>query len=187
MQKIISIYGLPASGKTTQAQKLNQEFGWMQFGMGDRLREEINSGSALGEEIEKSVKAGVLIPDELMIQIIQNLGPQIKEKGIIFDGFPRMYSQTVMAEKILGEIDMEFDKFFLLKVSPQEALRRIEARSALSARSDDKDADAIKNRMDVFERESKILIDYYQNINKLVEIDGELSVDEVYEEIKKHL
>ena len=187
MKKVISIYGLPASGKTTQAEKLNQEFGWIQFGMGDRLREEIASGSELGKEINKSVSAGVLIPDELMIQIIKNIGPQIKEKGIIFDGFPRMYSQTIMAEEILKEIDMEFDKFFLLKVSPEEALRRIEARSVISGRADDKDADAIRNRMGVFERESKILIDYYQKIGKLVEIDGELSIDEVYEEIKKYL
>ena len=187
MKKVISIYGLPASGKTTQAEKLNQEFGWIQFGMGDRLREEIASGSELGKEIEKSVSAGVLIPDELMIQIIKNLGPQIKEHGIIFDGFPRMYSQTLMSEEILKEIDMEFDKFFLLEVSAEEALRRIEARSATSGRADDKDADAIKNRMGVFERESKILIDYYQKIGKLVIINGELSIDEVYEEIKKHL
>jgi len=187
MKKVISIYGMPAAGKGTQTEKLNKEFGWIKFGMGDVLRAEIASGSELGQEINKSVSAGVLIPDELMIKIIKNLGPQIKEHGIIFDGFPRMYSQTIMAERILEEIGMEFDKFFLLKVSPEEALRRIEVRSALGGRADDKDVDAIKNRIDVFKKESKILIDYYRKIGKLVEIDGELSIDEVYEEIKKHL
>lgn len=187
MKKVISIYGIAAAGKSTQAKKLEEEFGWMHFGMGDRLREEIASGSDLGKEIEKSVSAGVLIPDELMIQIIKNLGPQIKEKGIIFDGFPRMYSQTLMTEKLLSEIGMEFDTFFLLEVSPQEALRRIKARSTSGVRADDKDEKAIQNRIAVFERESKVLIDYYQKIGKLVKINGELSIDEVYAEIKKHL
>lgn len=187
MKKVISIYGLPAAGKSTQAKKLAEEFGWMHFGMGDRLRAEIASGSDLGQEIEKYVSAGTLIPDELMIQIIKNLGPQIKEKGIIFDGFPRIYSQVLMTEKMLKEINMEFNVFFLLEVSPQEALRRIKARSAFESRTDDKDEDVIKNRMTVFEKESKVLIDYYQKIGKLVKINGELSIDEVYKEIKKHL
>jgi len=187
MGKIICLYGLPACGKTTQAEKIRAEFSYVQFGMGDRLRDEIASGSNLGQEIKIFVDSGKLIPDELMEQIIKNVGEKIKDNGIIFDGFPRMMSQILMLEKISQELDREINKCFYLKVKPETAIARIEARAATSGRGDDKDIEAIKNRLDTFNRESKVILDYYGQHNKLVEIDGELSIEEVYQEIKKHL
>ncbi len=187
MGKIICIYGLPACGKTTQADLMRKEFGFIQFGMGDRLRDEIASGSELGQKIKKFVDQGILITDDLMEEVIKNVGEQIKENGIIFDGFPRMISQAKMLEKIAGELGEEINKFFYLKISPETALARIAARAELTGRADDKDEDAVKNRLGVFERESKILLDYYGKNGKLVEIDGELSIEDVYQEIKKSL
>jgi len=187
MGKIISIYGLPASGKTTQADKLVKEFGLIQFGMGDRLRAEIESGSELGQRIKSYVDQGTLIPDDMMSEVIKHVGQDIEEKGIIFDGFPRIISQARMLDVIAGELALQVNAFFYLKISPEEALRRIEARSQTGNRADDKDAVAIKNRMGVFNQESTALMDYYREQNKLVEIDGEMSIEEVYTEIKKHL
>jgi adenylate kinase len=187
MGKIICLYGLPACGKTTQAEKIQQEFKLIQFGMGDRLREEIASGSDLGQKIKNYVDAGTLISDDLMKQIIENVSDQMKEKGIIFDGFPRMISQAKMLEKICSKINKDIDYFFYLKVTPNEAIRRIKARASLTDRSDDLDPQAIKNRLGVFEKESKILLKYYQNKGKLVEIDGEKSIEEVYSKIRKYL
>lgn len=187
MGKIICLYGLAACGKTTQAELIKNEFGFIQFGMGDRLREEIASGSNLGQKIKTFVDAGTLITDDLMGEVIKNIGSEIKENGIIFDGFPRMISQAKMLEEIGAELGEEIHKFFYLKISPKEALRRIAARAELTGRTDDKDKDAIKNRFGVFERESKILLDYYGQNEKLVEINGELRIEEVYNEIKKNL
>jgi adenylate kinase len=187
MGKIICIYGLAASGKTTQAEKINREFGLFQFGMGDRLRDEIASGSALGQEINKYVSVGTLIPDDLMGEIIKNVSEKIRTTGLIFDGFPRMFSQVQMLEKIGGELGQEVDNFFYLKIKPETALARIAARAELSDRVDDKDADAIRNRFNIFEAESVLMLDYYRQKGKLVEIDGEKSIDEVYAEIKKYL
>jgi len=188
MGKIICLYGLPACGKTTQAELIKNEFGFIQFGMGDRLREEIASGSELGQKIKTFVDEGILITDELMGEVIKNVGAEIKENGIVFDGFPRIMSQAKMLEKIGEELDEDVYKFFYLKISPEEALRRIRARAELSGgRSDDKDEDAVKNRFGVFERESKILLDYYGQSGKLVEINGELSIEEVFNEIKNSL
>ncbi|MDA3803126.1 MAG: nucleoside monophosphate kinase [Patescibacteria group bacterium] len=187
MGKIICLYGLPACGKTTQAEKINEEFELIQFGMGDRLRDEIASGSTLGQKIKNYVDAGTLISDDLMKQVIENVSDKMNEKGIIFDGFPRMISQAKMLEEICSKINKDIDYFFYLKVSPDEAVRRIKARASLTGRSDDMDPQAIKNRMGVFENESKILLDYYQNKGKLVEIDGEKSIEDVYSEIRKYL
>ncbi|MEI7620624.1 MAG: nucleoside monophosphate kinase [Candidatus Falkowbacteria bacterium] len=187
MGKIICLYGLPACGKTTQAELMTKEFGWMQFGMGDRLRAEIESGSELGQKIKSYVDQGILITDDLMSEVIKHVGKDIKEKGIIFDGFPRMISQAIMLDAIADELNLNVDAFVYLKISPEEALRRIEARSQTGNRADDKDASAIKNRMGVFNQESTILMEHYKAQGKLIEIDGELSIEEVYTEIKKHL
>lgn len=187
MKKIISIYGLPACGKTTQAEKIAQEFGLIQFGMGDRLRSEIESGSELGQKIKNYVDQGTLITDELMAEVIKHVGSGLKEKGIIFDGFPRMISQAKMLDEITSELDLQVDAFFYLKISPEEALKRIAQRSQTGNRADDKDASAVKNRMGIFNQESTILMDYYRQQNKLVEINGEMSIEEVYTEIKKEL
>ncbi len=187
MGKIICLYGLPACGKTTQAIKINTDFNLIQFGMGDRLREEITSGSELGQKIKSYVDSGTLISDDLMKQVIENVGESIKENGIIFDGFPRMISQAKMLEEICQNINKEIDYFFYLKVSPEEALRRLTERAKITGRSDDLNPEAVKSRVAVFEKESKILLKFYQDNEKLIEIDGEMSIDDVYNEIKKYL
>lgn len=187
MHKIISIYGLPACGKTTQAEKLNKEFGLYHFGMGNKIRAEINAGTELGKKIETMHNGGILIPDELMIQIIKNCGQQAEETGMVFDGFPRMISQAEMLEKILAEKKLTIDKFFCLKISREEAIKRLNARAAITGRADDTDLDAINNRFGVFQEQSAGLMDYYRQQGKLIEIDGEKSIEEVYGEICANL
>jgi adenylate kinase len=187
MNKIISIYGLPACGKTTQAEKLVKKFGLYYFGMGEKIRAEIQAGTELGKKMESMHNSGVLIPDELMFQIIKNCGEQAKKSGIVFDGFPRIVEQAEMLDNILAGANFKSDKFFYLKISREEAIRRLNARAALTGRVDDKDIDAVNNRFDVFEEQSSGLINYYRERKKLVEIDGEKSIEEVYEEICKNL
>lgn len=187
MGKIICLYGLAACGKTTQADRIHAEFNLYQFGMGDKLREEIASGSTLGQEIKTYVDAGILISDELMGKVISAVGNKIKESGIVFDGFPRIISQAQMLDEISADLGQEVDKFFYLKIKPETALARIAARAELTGRADDKDADAVRNRLGVFEKESSSLIDFYSQKGILVEIDGEMSIDEVYAEIRRHL
>jgi len=187
MPKIISIYGLPACGKTTQAEKLKQEFGLYHFGMGNKIRAEIRSGSGLGQKIQVMHDSGTLLPDELMIQIIKNCGDQAAETGMIFDGFPRMISQAEMLEKILAEKNLTIDKFFYLKISRAEAIKRLNARAAITGRADDTDIDAVNNRFGVFQEQSTGLINYYRERGKLVEIDGEKSIEEVYKDISTQI
>lgn len=187
MKKIICLYGLPACGKTTQAEKLVKEFGYQYFGMGERLRAEVNSKSELGQKIKSDVEGGKLISDDYMIQVIKNVGQEILAKGIVFDGFPRMISQAQMLKDIIEELNMKISAFVYLKVTPEEALRRIKARAEISKRSDDKDAEAIKNRLDIFHKESTTLLDYYRSQNCLIEIDGEMSIEEVYSTLRKSL
>lgn len=187
MHKIISLYGLPACGKTTQAEKLAEKFGLYQFGMGDKIRAEIQAGTELGKKIKAMNDAGVLIPDESMIEIIKNCGAQAKETGMVFDGFPRIISQADMLDKILAKDGLKIDKFFYMKISQEEAISRINKRALITGRSDDKDLDIVNNRIGVFKEQSTALIGYYEKQGKLIEIDGEKNIEEVFLEICSHL
>ncbi|MFZ4631630.1 MAG: adenylate kinase family protein [Patescibacteria group bacterium] len=187
MKKIISLYGLAAAGKTTQADLLCEKYGFRQFGMGETLRAEIESGSELGQEIKKSVDAGVLIPDDLMKQVLKKIDAGIKETGLVFDGFPRMIPQAKMLDQIMSETAVEFDLFILLNISYEEAQKRISDRAEVGGRADDKDPKVVNSRLDVFRKESSELIAYYKEKGKFVEIDGTLSIPEVFAEIEKHL
>jgi len=122
-----------------------------------------------------------------MAEVIKNVDEEAKTKGIIFDGFPRMMSQATMLDKVAAEMGMELSKFIYLKVGVDEVIKRISLRSETGGRADDKDPVAVKNRLDVFSKESVPLLEYYKNNGKLVEIDGEMTIEEVYAEIKKHL
>ncbi len=189
MKKIICLYGQPGCGKTTQADLLAAEFGFSKFGMGERLRAEIASGSELGQKIKPSVDAGVLIPDELMAEIIKEAGQDANEAGLIFDGFPRITTQAAMLDEVLGGLKLKVDAFIYLHLSAEDALSRIKSRAALSGggREDDTDETAIKNRFGVFEKQSAPLLDLYRDRGLLKEIDGSLPIPEVYSLVKKNL
>jgi adenylate kinase len=187
MKKIISLYGLPACGKTTQAEKLCAKYGFYLFGMGEKIRAEINAGTELGKKIEIMHDSGVLIPDDSMIQIIRNCGGQAAKTGMVFDGFPRMVSQAEMLDQVLAEAGLMIDKFFYLQISRAEAVNRINKRAALTGRVDDKNLDAVNNRLGVFTEQSSALIYYYLKQNKLVEINGEKNIEEVFTEICANL
>lgn len=187
MKKIISIYGLAAAGKTTQADLMCKKYGFRQFGMGETLRAEIESGSELGQEIKKSVDRGVLIPDELMKEVLKKIDSGIKETGIVFDGFPRMITQAKMLDEIMDGNDLELDLLILLNISYNEAQKRISDRAEVGGRADDKDPKVVNSRLEVFRKESSELIAYYKEKGKFLEIDGALSIQEVFEEIEKNL
>ena len=187
MKKVISIYGLAAAGKTTQADLLAKKYGFYQFGMGERLRAEINSGSEVGKKIANTVSSGLLVSDELIIGVLQNIQKPAQETGIIFDGFPRMVPQAELLDRIMAEVGLEVDLFILLDITSEEAEKRIAARAAATGRSDDQDKSVVSNRLEVFRQESEPLIARYEAAGKLIRIDGSQTIEEVFTEIEKHL
>lgn len=187
MGKIIAIYGLPASGKTTQAGLINKKYGLFQFGMGDRLREEIDSESELGIRAKQTVENGLLVPDEIIKGVLKNVQTKAQETGIVFDGFPRMLAQAKLLDDMLAEVNLEISLFILLKIDAQEAQARIRDRAKNGKRLDDISQEVISNRMEVFRRESIPLISYYKDKGKFVEIDGTLNILEIFTEIEKNL
>jgi len=188
MKQIICLYGPPGAGKTTQVDLLVSKYGFTKFGMGERLRAEIASGSLLGKQMKPYVDKGVLIPDKYMAQIIKDAEKMSGEAGLIFDGFPRIISQALMLDTIVSSIGLEINAFIYLHLSPEKALNRIKERSLIdTSRQDDIDEVAIKNRFGVFEKESISLLDFYKQRNLLTEIEGDMSIEDINQSIIKKI
>ncbi len=186
MSKIISIYGPAASGKTTQVIKVAEKYKLNRFSMGDTLREIIESGSELGQKLKPQVENGILIDDNLMEQVLSRI-TDLVDAGIAFDGFPRIINQAHILDRILSENKTKIDKVFLLNISETEVIKRIGIRSQIDKRVDDLDPKVVARRIEIFNQESKDLIDFYRRRGILVEVDGSQSIDQVFAEISRHL
>lgn len=183
MSKIISIYGLPASGKTTQAKMIANKYGLYHFAMGEKLREQIASGSELGKKIKQTVDSGLLVSDDLILEVLRDVKKQALETGIIFDGFPRILDQAILLDQMLKEIDLEMNAICLLKISNAEVENRINNRIAVDNRVDDKDKNIVANRMNIFLKESIPLSAHYQLKNKFYEINGEEPIEKIFKKL----
>lgn len=183
MKKVIVMYGLPASGKSTQAKLLEKKYGWRHFSMGEKLRALIESGSAIGLKAKNIVENGLLVPDDIILAALGPVAEQAQNTGIIFDGFPRKQEQALILDKLLADTGAKVDACILLEVSGETVQKRINSRLSVEARLDDQDSEIVKNRVDVFKQESTPLCAYYETQNKLHRLDGEKSIEEIFEKI----
>ena len=207
---ILTILGAPGSGKGTMAGFISTALKIPTISTGALLRDEINSGSELGQEIDKLISKGNFVTDEMIIPILKK---RIAEKdcanGCILDGFPRNTSQ---AEK-LSEIGVNLDKALLLKVTDEDVLMRLLGRrecpkcratyhitynapatddvcdkcqSKLRMRADDK-PEIILKRLSIYHKETEPLINYFKGQNILVTAKGEITLKNTRENVFKAL
>lgn len=160
----IILLGAPGSGKGTQAAFLIEKHGLTHLSTGDMLRAEIAAGSDLGKQAKAIMENGQLVSDEIVIAMI---AARLSDKGALFDGFPRTIAQAEALDKLLAGRGSQIDAVIELQVGNEEIVQRMFARG----RSDDNEA-TIRQRLAVFEAQTKPLIDYYQKQGKLRSIDG---------------
>ena len=160
----IILLGAPGSGKGTQAAFLIEKHGLTHLSTGDMLRAEIAAGSDLGKQAKAIMESGQLVSDEIVIAMI---AARLGDKGALFDGFPRTIAQAEALDKLLAGRGSQIDAVIELQVGNEEIVQRMLARG----RSDDNEA-TIRQRLAVFEAQTKPLIDYYQKQGKLRSIDG---------------
>jgi adenylate kinase len=170
--------GPPGAGKGTQAKILIERFGIPQISTGDILRAAIKAGTRLGEEAKKYMDAGELVPDSVVIGIVEE---RIKEpdcaKGFLLDGFPRTVLQAEALESMLAKMGRKIDHAVNLSVPDEEVIKRLLDRAVKEGRSDDTEP-VIRNRIKTYNDQTRPLIDFYRNRGILKEVDGlgELSV-----------
>jgi len=178
------IFGPPGSGKGTQATHIKEKYGLLHLSTGEMLRHEIASKTALGLEVENFVINGQLVPDELVTEVLKKaLAEKLSQgNGFIFDGFPRNGEQAKILEDALSSLNLDITIAINLVASDTELIRRILLRGETSGRADDNEI-VIKERLEIYRKNVSDLITFYQTRNKLYEVHGEGSPQEVFERI----
>lgn len=185
MQNLV-IFGAPGSGKGTQSDRLIHEYGLFHISTGEVLRNHISQGTPLGNIASTYIAKGQLIPDELMIQILDDLldanADKVK-KGVIYDGFPRTIAQAIALEEMLAKRNAKVDAVIGLEVDDEELVDRMLKRGQREGRADD-NLETIQNRLEVYHNTTRPLRDYYLGQGKYHTIKGSGTVDRIYSDIK---
>ena len=204
----IVLLGAPGAGKGTQAAKLVEEFKMPHISTGDMLRAAVKAGTPLGKKAKTYMDAGELVPDDVIIGlVIDRLQEPDTDVGFILDGFPRTSAQAVALDAELGKLERPLDAALLVDVDPEVIIKRLTSRrmckecgyigsvadescpkcgGEMYQRDDDNEA-TVRNRLEVYEKSTSPLIDYYRGSELLVSIDGDRNPDEVYADVKEAL
>jgi len=181
------IFGAPGSGKGTQSEKIIEAFGLHHISTGELLREQIAAGTELGKLADSYISKGRLIPDKLMIDILEKeLDNPKASEGVIFDGFPRTVPQADALKEMLARRGTRLHTVVGLEVDDDELVTRLIQRGKDSGRSDD-NIDAIGNRLKIYHSTTQPLKDYYTSEGTYKAINGSGPVDEIFSVVAAHI
>jgi len=206
----IVLLGPPGAGKGTQAVMLSERLGFLHLSTGDILRENVKRGTGIGKKAKAFMEKGELVPDDTVIEMmLEEIRASDKDKGFILDGFPRTIYQAKKIDAALDRLNLAIDLVVYFKTSVETAIFRLTGRrlckdcganyhvinmppktqglcdkcnAGLYQRKDDNEQ-TIKKRLEVFNSQTKELIDYYKDKGILKEISGDLEAGKVYEEL----
>jgi adenylate kinase len=173
--------GAPGAGKGTQAQVLASSCNIPHISTGDILRAAVSQKTALGLSAQSYMDRGDLVPDQLVIELIhERLNQPDAQTGWILDGFPRNVSQAKFLDELLVEIDQPYQYAINLEVPDEVLVGRMLERG----RKDDTE-EVIRNRLRVYHQQTLPLINFYQGLQKLVSINGNVPMEDVTQALKQ--
>jgi len=209
---IIILFGPPGAGKGTQAALISNKYGIPHIATGDIFRDAISRGTKLGKIAEEYLKRGDLVPDEIVNSIVkERISMDDCKDGFILDGYPRTINQAKALDEILKEMGRDVDLVINIVVSDENIIKRLSYRrickvcgavyhlitnppkkdeicdkcgGPLYQREDDKE-EVIRNRLLVYRERTKPIIDYYKGKGVLVNVDGNLTIEEVWKQIER--
>jgi len=203
----IILMGCPGAGKGTQSAKLQETFHLTHISTGDVLRAEIASGSEIGKKIADIISNGNLVPDGLVISLLESLVKK-EDGGIIFDGFPRTVAQAEALDEMMSRLQRQITKVIMISLPESEVVGRISSRrqcrkcggifhstsamqtnvcpvckGELYTRPDDT-PERVKHRLEVYQKETLPVKEYYLRSGKYAEVNGHQTPEQVFESIK---
>ena len=208
---LLVFLGPPGSGKGTQSAFLEERYGLKQLSTGDMLREEIANATELGKSVKSLIEGGKLVPDDIIVSMIESRIDAVTANGIILDGFPRNQSQAESLDKMLSKKKLDISSVLELQVDDNLLIDRIVNRFSCKKcganynkkfnpvknpdgscdncgandfyyRPDD-NVETVKSRLKVYHEETSVLVSYYKSQEKLVSIDGMKSTEDVSKDI----
>lgn len=210
----IVLLGAPGAGKGTQAARLVADLGVAHVSTGDILRKAVADATTLGMEAKRYMDAGDLVPDDVVIGLVrERLSQPDTDAGFILDGFPRTVAQADALDAMLAQIGKGLDAVVSVDVDKQVIVDRLTARRTCRScgriynllsdapadpsrcdacggeihQRDDDTVETVTNRLDVYERSTAPLIEYYRAKGLVRSVDGDRPVDEVYAEVRRVL
>jgi adenylate kinase len=175
------LFGPPGSGKGTQSDKLVEKYGLVHLSTGNLLRQEIKDKTPLGLEAKSFIDKGKLVPDEVVIGMVDSYFDQHKgAKGFLFDGYPRTVAQAEALDKLLELKKTGIETVLFLNVDEEELIKRLVHRGKTSGRSDDTDENVQRKRQEVYRNETLPVAAFYKKQNKVVNVKGMGSVDDIF-------
>ena len=179
----IVIFGPPGSGKGTQSENLIKKYNLAHISTGDLLRKEISTNTQLGALAKSHMDKGELVPDDVIIGMIDSyLDRMGNVNGVIFDGFPRTVAQAQALKELLASYKTSVAVCLNLEVPSDELMTRLIERGKTSGRSDDNE-ETIKARLDVYDKQTKPVLDFYKKEGVAVNIKGVGSIDAIFADI----
>lgn len=206
----IILMGLPGAGKGTQASEIVKKFPIPHISTGDMFRKAIKDETDLGKEAKSYMNRGELVPDEVTVGIVkERISEDDAKKGFLLDGFPRTIDQAESLSQIMSELDREIDAVINIEVPEEELMNRLTGRricekcgttyhlvfnppkvdgicdidgGKLYQREDD-NPETVSNRLSVNVKQSKPILEYYNNKGVLKNIDGSKDIDEVTNDV----
>ena len=205
------LMGAPGSGKGTQAEKLMDQFECRQISTGILLRQSIESGLELGIRVQKIMSEGLLVSDEIVLDLIKSELLEIGGESFLLDGYPRNINQAEALDRLLTQIKKSLDFSILIDVPSEILIKRLSGRRTCSLtgktlniyfsrkdeinqclsnggellqREDDNEESIIK-RIEVYKEQTEPMIEFYKSSGLLQTINGEGSVEDVYSQLKR--
>ena len=207
----VAFLGPPGAGKGTQARELAREWGVPHMATGDMLREAVAARTPVGLEAKRYMDTGALVPDDVIIGLMrERLAQPDAAGGFLLDGFPRTIAQAESLERLLKDLGRSLDALIYFDVSTPELMRRLTGRRVCRAcghsfhvvynpsrrpgvcdlcggelyqRADDSDA-TVRNRLEVYERQTAPLLDHYKDRGRLVHVAGEGPIEAIRAKVR---
>jgi adenylate kinase len=185
----IILFGPPGAGKGTQSEKIIDKYKLTHIATGDLFRKHLGEGTDLGKLAQKYMDEGNLVPDEVVIGMVDEKIKETKanSSGYIFDGFPRTVPQAKALDTLLEEKGEKIAGMIALDVPEEELKSRIKERGKTSGRADDQNEAKIENRIKVYKEETLPVANYYDGENKYVKIQGVGTIEEIFTKISNEI